>query len=125
MHHINPVSDADFAHGVKEMCEHGDEGGVWYYELAQGTESRRWAVVVGPDDEEEADDGPRARAKVAYIEGNAGIWCDYDVDWMMPYSEETGDCWDTDTVVTPTNAASVLVYLLEEFDAMVEAGVLD
>lgn len=125
MHHINPVSEADFAHGVKEMCEHGDEGGVWYFELAQGDDGRRWAVVVGPDDEEADGDGPRARAKVAYIEADAGVWCDYDVDWTMPYDEGTADVWDTDIYVAPSNAASTLVWLLGEFDAMVGAGVLD
>ena len=34
--------------------------------------------------------------KVAFQPNNSAMQCDYDIDWIMPYNEKTGDCDDTE-----------------------------
>ena len=45
--------------------------------------------------------------------------CDYDVDWTMPYDEETGDVWDTDiTVYLNDNHKETIDWLINQFMEM-------
>ena len=58
-------------------------------------------------------------AKVAYQPHNSIMQCDYDVDWTMPYDEETGDVWDTDiTVYLNDNHKETIDWLINQFMEM-------
>ena len=52
-----------------------------------------YALVFGYDEEEVL------RGKVAFQPKNSIMQCDYEVDWNMPYNEETGDVDDTAVII--------------------------
>lgn len=91
-----------------------------------------WAVYVGwsqagfDDDDESVihnEDVPEwvICCKIAAAhETRWGDWVDYDY-CEMPYDEETGDVWDTDTGISPNEDYQWLAsWLLEEYDKIVE-----
>lgn len=62
-------------------------GTMWY---ALGTiNDNKYAIVFTQDEEGK-------RGKVAYQSVNSIMQCDYDIDWLMPYNEATGEVDDTD-----------------------------
>ena len=59
-----------------------------------------WAIVIGYNGGFEKDENDpnyyRVCGKVAYQSKKSIMQCDYDVDWTMPYDEETSEVDDTD-----------------------------
>ena len=80
-----------------------------------------WAIVVAWQDgfyEENLviKGGWDLCAKVAYQPKNSIMQCDYDVDWMMPYNERTGEIDDTDiSLVLKKRDESNFKWLIENW----------
>lgn len=109
----------EFTAAVKEMCRtHGN--GTYYWRLGSD-DKNDWAIVLGWADGFEEDatdpcmDGTwRICAKLAYQPWNSIMQCDYDIDWLMPYDEETMEVDDTEVSIYPdTNLDSVVAWLLK------------
>ena len=109
----------EFTAAVKEMCRtHGN--GIYYWRLGSD-DKNDWAIVLGWADgfEEEPNDPCmsgtwRICAKLAYQPWNSIMQCDYDIDWYMPYDEETMEVDDTEEAIYPdTDLAGVVDWLLK------------
>ena len=113
-----------FINAVKEMTQHKE--GCYHWWLETDNNGNNWAIVLGwqdgyeEDDTDELSDGTwHLAAKVAYQPHNSIMQCDYDVDWTMPYDEETGDVWDTDiTVYLNDNHKETIDWLINQFMEM-------
>ena len=64
------------------------------------------------DDEEESYS--YVLGKIAFCPDNSAM-NEYEMDWMMPYDEETGEVWDTETSITTWDSA---YWLAEEWIAI-------
>ena len=106
------------------MAQHKE--GCYHWWLETDNNGNNWAIVLGwqdgyeEDDTDELSDGTwHLAAKVAYQPHNSIMQCDYDVDWTMPYDEETGDVWDTDTTVyLNDNHKETIDWLINQFMEM-------
>ena len=95
--------------------------GTYHWILREDNKRNNWAIVLGwadGFDKREADeytDGTwRLCTKLAYQPSNSMMQCDYDVDWLMPYDEESGDVDDNEVSIYPyTNLKKVIDWLLE------------
>ena len=72
--------------------------GTYFWHLNTDDSGNDWAIVLGwsdgyePDENDDCMDGTyRLCAKIAYQPSNSAMQCDYDLDWTMPYDEETGE----------------------------------
>ena len=79
-----------------------EKQGCYFKQLGTDKYDRKWGIVIGwcaGFDEEEksltSDKKYRICTKIAY--NNNALQCDYDVDFTMPYNEETDEVYDTDT----------------------------
>lgn len=97
----------------------GDYGTYWY--------------VLGEDDENEyriavgyVDD--YLEMKWAYVSNNSAM-DDYECDFLMPYDEDSGDVWDSSTLireegdttpVTPDELLPDITYMLDDFKRFVD-----
>lgn len=94
--------------------------GCCYHTVDTTDGGTKLAIVVGwSDGFEEAKEGTpnadgtwRICAKVAYQHANNAMQCDFDIDWAMPYNQDTGDVDDTTTEVSGT--ADEVAWLNEE-----------
>lgn len=87
-----------------------------------------WAVYVGWSDGFDEDDesvyhneyNPSAAICCKIADMKDALWTDYD--WCnMPYNEETGDVWDTDSAISPNeNYQQTATWLLDEYKQIVE-----
>lgn len=75
-----------------------DHEGTWFFDL-DWDNGKRWAIAIAWMDWDNTNDW-RLYAKVAYQPKNSLMQCDYDIDWIMPYDEETGEVDDTETEIT-------------------------
>lgn len=109
----------EFTAAVEEMRRtHGC--GTYYWLIGEDKEND-WAIVLGWADGFEEDpndnnlDGTwRICAKMAFQSKRSIMQCDYDIDWMMPYDEESGEVDDNEiSIYSDTNLASVVDWLLE------------
>ena len=99
--------------------------GTYFYKLGVH-DNQQWAIVLGWRDGFEADpnddcmDGEyRLCAKLAYQPTNSLLQCGYDIDWLMPYDEETGEVYDTEISIYPTTEPkSVVAFLLVQYREM-------
>ena len=88
---------AAFANAVKDMQATHFEGTYHWY-LSTDDKGNDWAIVMSYMDYD--DDGNESLyAKLAYQPSNSIMQCDYDIDWLMPYDEETGELYDTELSV--------------------------
>ena len=102
--------------------------GCYFWWLDTDNNRNDWAIVLGwADGFEEYDneedvllDGTwHLCAKIAYQPHNSIMQCDYDIDWIMPYDEESGDVWDTDTTVyLNDNHKETINWLINQFMEM-------
>ena len=112
-----------FINAVKEMAQHKE--GCCHWWLETDNNGNNWAIVLGwqdgyeEDDTDELSDGTwHLAAKVAYQPHNSIMQCDYDVDWDMPYDEETMEVYDNEVSIYPhTDLQSVVNWLLECYDS--------
>jgi len=97
--------------------------GCCHFHLLTDDKGRKWSVVVGWSDgfeENEEDyfsDGTyQICTKIAYQESNNIMQCDFDIDFTMPYNEETSEVCDTCSSISRSVDWSELAEeLLKEF----------
>ena len=73
-------------------------GGTYHWNLGQDDKGNNWAIVLGwsngfdPDETDDYADGTyRLCVKLAYQPSDSLLQCDYDIDWLMPHDETTGE----------------------------------
>lgn len=102
------------------------ENGTYYWLLGTDDAANNWAIVLGWNDGFEANetddctDGTwRLCSKLAYQPKNSIMQCDYGIDWIMPYNEETGDVDDTEISIYPNinmiNIEEIVDWFLEKY----------
>lgn len=97
--------------------------GTYHWNLDTDRNNNDWAIVLGWSDGFESNpDDPctdgtyRLCAKLAYQPNNSMLQCDYDVDWLMPYDEETSEVDDTEISIYPgTDLKETVDWLLERY----------
>ena len=109
-----------FQEAVEEMRKtHVD--GTCHWELDVDSKRNQWAIVLGwqdgyeEDKEDDCMDGTyRLCAKLAYQPTNSMMQCDYDIDWLMPYNEETGEVDDNEvSIYSGYDATEIIDWLLK------------
>ena len=106
-----------FASTVKNI-ESGFDG-TYHWHLDCDDDGNDWAIVMASMDYD--GDGESLYAKLAYQPSNSIMQCDYDIDWLMPYDEETGEVWDTELYVDSYNAVSAMEWLLDAYEDYINA----
>ncbi len=108
-----------FETAIKEMRK-THFNGTYHWKLAVD-DNKQWALVLGwgagfeEDEKDDCMDGTwRLCAKLAYQSTNSIMQCDYDVDWLMPYNEETGEVDDNEISIYPeSNVKEIIDWLLK------------
>ena len=114
------VLGKQFIAAVAEMRKTHDVG-TYYWKLCEDDKGNDWAIVLGwadgfePDPNDDCTDGKwRICAKLAYKPSNSMMQCGYDIDWQMPYDEETMEVDDNEVSIYPdTDLADVFEWLLK------------
>ena len=112
----------EFIEAVAEMRR--THGYGTYYWIIGEDEENTWAIVLGwgngfeenPNDD--CTDGTwRICAKLAFQSKQSIMQCDYEVDWLMPYDEETLEVDDNEVSIYPnTDLSSTLDWLFDCYD---------
>lgn len=113
----------EFVGAVSEMRQ-THHSGTYYWKLGEDDKGNVWAIVLGwlngfeenPDDD--CMDGTwRICAKLAYQPSNSIMQCDYDIDWMFPCDETTGEVDDLNeiSIYPETDLTGVVEWLLEQY----------
>ena len=90
--------------------------GTYHWHLDTDDNGNDWAIVMAYMDYN-GDGNEKLYAKLAYQPSNSIMQCDYDVDWLMPYDETTGEEWDTEQMVYSAEYAEELVnWLLKAYE---------
>lgn len=109
----------EFVNAVSEMRKtHGN--GTYSWILGEDDKGNNWAIVLGWADGfyEDPDDNNtvgtwRLCAKLAYQPNNSIMQCDYDIDWLMPYDEDTGEVDNNEISIYPnTDLPDIIDWLL-------------
>ena len=116
----------EFTNAVEDMRKYHTNGTYHWYLGTNG--NNNWAIVLGWADgfeEDENDDCSngtyRLCTKLAYQPSNSIMQCDYDIDWLMPYNEETGDVDDNELCVySDSNIEEIIDWLLENYSSYIE-----
>jgi len=90
--------------------------GCYHWHLDIDDDENDWAIVLGwqdgygedPNDPCE-DEGWHLCMKVAFQSKRSIMQCDYDVDWMMPYNEETGEVDNMEVTIYQDDDFSIVV----------------
>ncbi len=77
---------------LSRMKQEENWDSAYYYPLLH-SDDRTWAIVLGWDYEYK-----QIMGKIAYLPNNS-VMSEYDVDWIMPYDESTGEVYDTETQI--------------------------
>lgn len=100
----------EFTNAVLDMRKN-HHNGTYHWLLDTDDNGNDWAIVLGWSDGFEEDptddctDGTyRLCAKLAYHPHNSIMQCDYDVDWLMPYDEKTGEVYDNELSIFPNSS---------------------
>lgn len=109
-----------FGEAITEMRRTHDNG-TYHWNLEVDDNNNQWAIVLGWQDgyeeepEDDCTDGTwRLCAKLAYQPTNSIMQCDYDIDWLMPYDEETGEVDDNEMSIYPdSDAREIIDWLLK------------
>lgn len=117
----------EFTNAVADM-RRTHNNNTYYWILGEDENNNDWAIVLGrsggfeEDENDDCIDGTyRICTKVAYQPNNSIMQCDYDIDWLMPYNEESGDVDDTEISIYPdTNLKKVVEWLLECYSSYKE-----
>ena len=110
----------EFTGAVEEMRTKHPIG-TYHWTLNVDDNGKKWAIVLGwadgyeEDEEDDCMDGTyRLCAKLAYQPVNSMMQCDYDIDWLIPYDEETGEVDDTEVSIYPNdNLEEIICWLLK------------
>ena len=114
----------NFTDAVQEM-RRTHENGTYYWTLCEDDKGNTWAIVLGwgngfeKDPNDDCMDGTwRICAKLAFQPNNSLMQCDYDIDWLMPYNEETMEVYDNEMSIYPnTDLQEVVNWLLKCYDS--------
>ena len=120
----------EFANAISNMRK-THEDGTYHWYLGTDENNNYWAIVLGWLDGFEADetddcmDGTwRLCSKLAYQPCNSLMQCDYDIDWLMPYDEESGEVDDTEipiySNINMTNIEEIIDWFLEQYSSYTE-----
>lgn len=110
----------EFINAVEDMKQ-TKFNGTYHWILGGDEDNNDWAIVLGwsdgyePNENDDCMDGTYSLcAKIAYQPNNSLMQCDYDVDWLMPYNEETGEVDETEiTIFSGCDLEWVVNWLLE------------
>ena len=91
---------------VKDAMEVKDHQCTWFYRLGRNN-GNRWAIVIAWMDYNGTNEW-ELFGKVAYQPTNS-LMQEYDIDWLMPYSEITGEVYDTEITIQSERDAEYLV----------------
>lgn len=86
--------------------------GTWWLQL-DIIKGKRWAIAISWMDYENTGEY-KLYAKIAYQPVNSIMQCDYDIDWIMPYDENTGEVNDTE--ISNPNITTDVDWLLEQWE---------
>ena len=89
----------------RRMKQERSWGSTYYYPLLRSND-KTWAIVLGWDYEHK-----QIMGKIAYLPNNSAM-SEYDVDWIMPYDESTGEAYDAETQI---NYLRDIEWLLDEW----------
>lgn len=78
---------------LQNVLANEDHEATWFLDL-ETRNGKRWTLVAAWNDEENNGDW-KVYAKLAYQPTNY-LMQEYDIDWIMPYDEETGEVDDTE-----------------------------
>lgn len=78
---------------LQNVLANEDHEATWFLDL-ETCNGKRWALVAAWMDWDDEDDW-KMYAKLAYQPTNY-LMQEYDIDWIMPYDEETGEVDDTE-----------------------------
>lgn len=114
---------SEFVNAVEYMKK-TKSNGTYYWILGSDDNNNYWAIVLGwsdgfaIDENDDCTDGTwRLCVKLAYQPCNSLMQCDYDIDWSMPYDEETEEVDDTEYSIYPdTKFEEVIDWLLECYE---------
>ena len=109
----------DFIDAVAYMKETKCNG-IYHWILGTDENNNDWAIVLGwadgfdADEADDCADGTyRLCAKLAYQSNKSIMQCDYDIDWLMPYDEESGEVDDNEVSIYPdTDLVGLVEWLL-------------
>lgn len=114
-----------FSKAVEEMKKNHDWMTYFWY-LDTDNNNNNWAIVLGRQDGfEEAEDindkcaigTCRLCAKLAYQTSNS-IMQEYEIDWLMPYNEETMEVEDNEiSIYQDSDLEEIIDWLLKCFDS--------
>lgn len=113
----------EFMKAVAEMRQ--THGYGTYYWIIGEDEENDWAIVLGwgngfeENTNDDCTDGTwRICAKLAFQSKRNIMQCDYDIDWDMPYDEESGEVDNNEISIYPdTNLESVIDWLLKCYES--------
>lgn len=91
---------------VKDAMETKAHQCTWYYRLGCNN-GNRWAIVIAWMDYNGTNEW-ELFGKVAYQPTNS-LMQEYDIDWIMPYSEITGEVYDTEITIQDDSSVEYLV----------------
>jgi len=105
---------ASFANAVSEVEENHFEG-TYHWHLGSDDNGNDWAIVMAYMDYND-NGNEELCAKLAYQPSNSIMQCDYDIDWLMPYDEESGEVWYTELpVYSADNAEEIVNWMLNYY----------
>lgn len=97
---------------IDHMLETEVEG-TYYWYLDTTDEQNNWAIVLGWMTYDGAEE---LCVKLAYQPNNSLMQCDYDIDWLMPYDEETGEVDDNElTVGKDEDTVEIINWFLDSY----------
>lgn len=114
----------DFTNAVMDMRTNHSNGTYWWY-LSTDENDNDWAIVLGWSDgfgePNEIDDcvkeNCRLCVKLAY-QPCKSLMREYDIDWTMPYNEETGEVDDNEISIYPdTDLKGIIDELLKCYES--------
>lgn len=100
---MSAIKLADVKDIINELIKDSSISSTRWITLKKDSRGREWALVLAWcddfDDEGQSDfirGTYRICGKIAY---NNSYMKEYDMDWLMPYDEETGEVNDTETSI--------------------------
>lgn len=115
---VSQIADA-IMRTVETIEQEQDPSKTYWVELGWD-DANTYACAMAYDNENDYDEEgevyPYVLAKIAFCPDNSAM-NEYEMDWLMPYDEETGEVWDTETSITTYNDA---VWLAEEWLAIMD-----
>lgn len=90
---LNSISLNDFQHAFDTLCKSNE--GCFHWWLFRG-DNFDYALVMGFTD---TGDGYVPCMKLARQSHHSAMQCDFDYDWEQPQCNDSGDIYDTDTLI--------------------------